>query len=202
MSNSLDDGAQFAGSDTSLPPGPFSASSRGTFGRLQAPRHGVANTNAALKSDADRNRGGGEKNEKSRQKLHLDEVEDQKSNRRGRRQKTSESNPLRSPPPDQVRLGTPVPYSQSRESKMTKTQKSVKYRMVKSYLTHTRTQRNDMDDVGPRWWRWTEMGRPTRFREEHRATEVKASTCYQRRSVIGTELPIKKSKSSVGEAHE
>ena len=51
-------------------------------------------------------------------------------------------------------------------------------------------------------WRWTEMGRPTRFREEHRATEVKASTCYQRRSVIGTELPIKKSKSSVGEAHE
>ena len=106
------------------------------------------------------------------------------------------------PPPDQVRLGTPVPYSQSRESKMTETQKSVKYRMVKSYLTHTRTQRNDMDDVGPRWWRWTEMGRPTRFREEHRATEVKASTCYQRRSVIGTELPIKKSKSSVGEAHE
>ena len=68
MSNSLDEGAQFAGSDTSRPPGPFSASSRGTFGRLQAPRHGVANTNAALKSDADRNRGGGEKNEKSRQK--------------------------------------------------------------------------------------------------------------------------------------
>ena len=63
-------------------------------------------------------------------------------------------------------------------------------------------ENGDVDDVGPRWWRWTEMGRPTRFREEHRATEVKASTCYQRRSVIGTELPIKKSKSSVGEAHE
>ena len=96
MSNSLDDGAQFAGSDTSLPPGPFSASSRGTFGRLQAPRHGVANTNAALKSDADRNRGGGEKNEKSRQKTSSRRKSKiKKSNRRGRRQKTSESNPLR-----------------------------------------------------------------------------------------------------------
>jgi len=116
-------------------------------------------------------------------------VEDQKSNRRGRRQKTSESNPLRSPPPDQVRLGTPVPYSQSRESKMTETQKSVKYRMVKSYLTHTRTQRDDMDDVGPRWWRWTEMGRPTRFREEHRATEVEASSCSRRRSVTKYRAP-------------
>ena len=30
--------------------------------------------------------------------------------------------------------------------------------MVKSYLTHTRTQRDDVDDVGPRWWRWTEEG--------------------------------------------
>ena len=78
-------------------------------------------------------------------------VEDQKSNRRGRRQKTSESNPLRSPPPDQVRLGTPVPYSQSRESKMTETQKSVKYRMVKSYLTHTRTQRTT-------WTTWARDG--------------------------------------------
>ena len=85
-----------------------------------------------MKSDADRNRGGGEKKEKSRQKTSSRRKSKiKKSNRRGRRQKTSESNPLRSPPPDQVRLGTPVPYSQSRESKMTKTQKSVKCRMAK-----------------------------------------------------------------------
>ena len=119
-------------------------------------------------------------------------VEDQKSNRRGRRQKTSESNPLRSPPPDQVRLGTPVPYSQSRESKMTKTQKSVKYRMAKILPHPYPYPEGRRGRRGPAMVEVDRRGNDRRGSarsielpklKRHRATEGEASP--------STELPIK-----------